>query len=322
MRLFRQIWLTVLLLLFMGSLETVFAKSSQSSSGDRIAWTEVSAKATVIRPGKSVRFAVAVTPKSSGNDIRWSSSDPSIAGINTKTGRITGHKAGKVTITASLHSLKIKRTVYVKPNVLIASSLSDCSSVVKALKGKNVVAYCGYSSKISMFDGLIIPGGITDRFSEDNKDVTAKQEKRQTALIRKFAKAKKPVLAICRGMELLERIYGGKVKEAKNDSGHSDDVYRYVRIRKEAAVTDPDSIFCGIRTKKIITLHSHVRAFSAVPDDFIVIAEDYADRTVEAIQHRRLKIYGIQWHPERGLKSSPENQMIFDNFVNIMCRNA
>jgi N5-(cytidine 5'-diphosphoramidyl)-L-glutamine hydrolase len=122
-------------------------------------------------------------------------------------------------------------------------------------------------------DGILLSGGnnIGEFAIRDNVEIGVYQ----------WAVEKgKPIFGICRGMQFINYINGGKLKQVENHVSIKHDIY-----------TLPES--------SIIKRHSfHQLALCKCPKDFIVTHLS-PDDIIEGIEHKEHKIKGIMWHPER-----------------------
>ncbi len=59
----------------------------------------------------------------------------------------------------------------------------------------------------------------------------------------------------------------------------------------------------------------HHQSLKKIAPDLEIIAT-HIDGTIEAIVHRKLPIFGVQWHPEINA-DSPESTLIFDKFTSL-----
>lgn len=151
------------------------------------------------------------------------------------------------------------------------------------------------------YDGLAIPGDPSDvdpRFyGETNRHAHTphpQTEKMQFKLIKKFAKANKPVLGICKGCQIVNVAYGGSLHQ---DLGGYHRQWQTTHIKKGS----------WLRKKLDATVsvyHYHHQAVKRIAKNFKVMAWSMkGDRKiVEGIEHKTLPVWGIQFHPENSGK--------------------
>ncbi|MFO7984072.1 MAG: glutamine-hydrolyzing GMP synthase [Desulfuromonadales bacterium] len=117
-----------------------------------------------------------------------------------------------------------------------------------------------------------------------------------------------PVLAICYGMQLLSRHFGGEVIPAgKREYGHAD----------LKAVGRPGALFDGF----FVDGHSpvwmsHGDHVERMPEGFETVAGS-DNAPVGAIQHTSRNLYGVQFHPE--VSHTPHGEILIENFVRQVC---
>lgn len=126
----------------------------------------------------------------------------------------------------------------------------------------------------------------------------------EIALVREFMAQEKPILGICRGLQILNVAFGGSLYQdiGTQVSGafkHRDwDIYDQnfhdVEIQKGSTL---ESIYQGHGPFKINSVHH--QAIKQLAKDFVAEAHSCTDGIIEAI---RLKgqdfVLGVQWHPE------------------------
>ncbi len=117
-----------------------------------------------------------------------------------------------------------------------------------------------------------------------------------------------PVLAICYGMQLLSRHFGGSVVPAgKREFGHAD-----LSLRKE-----PGPLFEGFFVDgKSPVWMSHGDHVEVIPPGFEVVAGT-ENAPVAAIQDTTRHLYGVQFHPE--VNHTPRGEILLDTFVRKIC---
>lgn len=94
-----------------------------------------------------------------------------------------------------------------------------------------------------------------------------------------------PVLGICYGMQLTTKLLGGKVERANERE------YGKAIINAKS-----DELFFGLPAEQTVWM-SHSDKVIEIPDGFEVIA-DSPSTNYAAIEDKKRRIYGVQFHPE------------------------
>lgn len=123
----------------------------------------------------------------------------------------------------------------------------------------------------------------------------------------------RPLLAICRGMQILAVTDGGSLYQ------HIGEEHRVRERRHEVvhtAAVEPDSLLArltGVRELGVNTIHH--QAVRAVSERFQVVARA-ADGTVEAYEAPGMAFcLGVQWHPEALAPQMAEHAAIFKGLI-------
>ncbi len=170
------------------------------------------------------------------------------------------------------------------------------------------------------FDGLIISGGddLNHSFYEnefcDLEDIISwKRDALEYNLLHKAYSEDKPVFGICRGYQLINIYFGGRL--------HKDITLEYGRIKYSVLPWKRITLEKNTRFHtlfdldhiKINTLHH--QAVRHIPSRFAVTARDF-DGMIQAIEHRYKPVFGVQWHPEY-LFYMPKQLGIFRRLVRL-----
>ena len=112
-----------------------------------------------------------------------------------------------------------------------------------------------------------------------------------------------PILGICFGHQLIGLTFGAFGSRMKED-----------RDWQTIEVFEESDLFKKLPTE-IEMMEDHCESIS-IPKDFVLVAA--SDSCInEAMQHKDLPIYGVQFHPE---VSGNHGRILFDNFIQI-CEN-
>ncbi|MBR6737121.1 MAG: gamma-glutamyl-gamma-aminobutyrate hydrolase family protein [Clostridia bacterium] len=145
-----------------------------------------------------------------------------------------------------------------------------------------------YSSDLTLSsncDCLILTGGLNvhpyfyGNLLHPLKSVDLPTDLREYCLIRRFLQERKPILGVCKGMQLINVFFGGTLKFVNEHANCEHDVTDLngnsfkVNSHHEQAV---DSLSPTLKA----TLYSN-------------------DGVIEGFKHKTLNVKGVQFHPER-----------------------
>lgn len=178
---------------------------------------------------------------------------------------------------------------------------------------------------VSRFDGVIIQGGGDidpslygqTQISSKIYGISAEHDALEMAIVRAAIEQNKPVLAICRGIQILNVALGGTLHQ---DLGEVlEDGEAHWNTYHEIVLTADSRVARAMKTTSPKRSHSfHHQALDKVAHDLIVTGRA-EDNTVEAVEHASAKwIVGVQWHPEDDAKTEPDQQKLFDGFIDAV----
>ena len=154
-----------------------------------------------------------------------------------------------------------------------------------------------YLRKFKDIKGIILSGGpstvTTNKFQTISKDIFKK---------------KIPILGICYGLQLIVKIFGGKVKSSKK---------RREFGRASLSKKTPSLIIKNFLNKEKIVWMSHEDAVTRLPKNFKKIASTKSSEFT-IIENSEEKIYGLQFHPE--VTHTENGRQIFKNFLFLICK--
>ena len=117
-----------------------------------------------------------------------------------------------------------------------------------------------------------------------------------------------PILGICYGLQLIAKLFGGKIKPSKKRREFG----RAFVFKKQSSPLTKN--FLNIKNSVWM---SHEDAVVKLPKNFKVIAST-KDSKFTIIENSKSKIYGVQFHPE--VTHTINGKKIFKNFLFSICK--
>ena len=117
-----------------------------------------------------------------------------------------------------------------------------------------------------------------------------------------------PILGICYGLQLIAKLFGGKIKSSGNrrEFGRAQ-----ISKKRESLLT------ANFFKSKNLVWMSHEDAVVKLPRNFKTIASS-KDSKFTIIENSKTKIYGVQFHPE--VTHTNNGNQIFKNFIFSICK--
>lgn len=146
-------------------------------------------------------------------------------------------------------------------------------------------------------DFLLLPGGgdlEPWRYGQENtasRSLEPERDAAELALIDLFLNLGKPVFGVCRGMQTLNVFFGGTLLQDIPDHGQvggRDRLHEVRTVGELAALCGEDVTVNSAHHQALDRLGAGLEAVQWAPDG-----------VVEAVCHRSLPVWGVQWHPER-----------------------
>lgn len=182
--------------------------------------------------------------------------------------------------------------------------------------------------QLKLLDGLILAGGSDINpylYGEDFKEgiglVSPERDEGEMMVLKEFLNTNKPILGICRGLQLLNVYFGGTLFQDLKYSNlsilkHSQDFYPDLPTHK-VYIEDKDNILYSLYGDSIDTNTFHHQAINKLGNKLSILAKS-SDGIIEAIQMKEHNfLYAVQWHPEMMTARGNENmKKLFVEFIN------
>lgn len=186
--------------------------------------------------------------------------------------------------------------------ILIAGEPDKTKNYENALRVLGAVPITSlHVPSLSDYDGLVLPGGgdidprLFGQLPRGTRAFDPELDRLQLAILKAFVLDRKPVLGICKGMQLINIFFGGDMVQHLPSAGNHE--YR-------EGDQLHDTVACeGSILKRLYGGHFRVNSAHHqgvdIPGRRIIYTQHATDGVVEALEHEYLPIIGVQWHPER-----------------------
>ncbi|MCC8061565.1 MAG: gamma-glutamyl-gamma-aminobutyrate hydrolase family protein [Clostridiales bacterium] len=179
-------------------------------------------------------------------------------------------------------------------------------------------------------DGLLMTGGhdvSPSLYHEPEKEtcgiVCRDRDRIERVLYESALAHHKPILGICRGIQLINVLQGGTLyqdlptEHAGGINHHMEPPYtnvaHYVHIRK----TSP--LYHLLETERLGVNSCHHQAIKKLGDHLEIMVES-EDGLIEAVRHTEQDfVWAVQWHPEFDFRVNQASKKIFNAFI-AACR--
>lgn len=171
-------------------------------------------------------------------------------------------------------------------------------------------------------DGLLLPGGgdMDPKFYGQERipacgEPNLLRDAAEPLLLRAFLAADKPVLGICRGIQVMNAVLGGDLYQDIKPFEHLPHNDHWAKVHT-VTVRRGTLLSCILGQDTVLVNSQHHQAVDRVAPGFTLAALS-EDGIVEAIEKPDARFcLGVQWHPEWLSDADPAMQGLFDAFVN------
>lgn len=206
------------------------------------------------------------------------------------------------------------------PQAAIVGRAQFTSNYEKALQQAGITARTLLSiGSLQKYDLLLLPGGgdITPAFfgqeNEGSRNIDTELDILQIQALDCFVRQKKPVLGICKGMQLINIFFGGSLKQhlptASAHEYQNKDQYHQTTLL-------PGSTLHKLYGEHLFVNSAHHQGV-AIPGKSLLVTQTAEDSVIEGLEHTTLPILGVQWHPERldTKKTAADGSLLFQKFI-------
>lgn len=193
-------------------------------------------------------------------------------------------------------------------------NISSYCGAVRASGGIPIALVPESKKDIARVNGIILSGGgndINPRLYGQKRHIKttawdSKRDKFEIRLVKYAVKTKIPLLAICRGIQLLNVAFGGTLlQDIKSDH----------RRRHNIHIKESSALSRLAKSKNAFTNSDHHQAVGRLGRGFSATSRS-GDGIIESIEMKPGNfVIGVQFHPELMIKNSAFARNLFSEFI-------
>ena len=188
---------------------------------------------------------------------------------------------------------------------------------------------------LGSIDGLILTGGndVNPRLYGQDPDlslgeVSVKRDLVEKSVLKKaISEFNFPILAICRGCQLMNVVLGGSLHQDVNRSGlttqpHFLSSYPIEEVSHDISVAKGSKLHSIIGQDNVGVNSFHHQALDRLGDGLKISAES-KDKVIEAVELEGDRfVVGVQWHPEMMINGTVSYLNLFKAFIEECMKNC
>ena len=148
-------------------------------------------------------------------------------------------------------------------------------------------------------NGIILSGGNSLSSYSSNNNIASKIRDRFERKLIKFSLDNNiPILGVCRGMQMLNVYFKGSLISIKDGKKR----HKLISVKNKFKLPE-----------NVNSFHDWGISKETMSKNLTAIAHDTSNN-IEAFMHKKKKIIGIMWHPERDYKFNKENLNLIKDF--------
>ena len=175
-----------------------------------------------------------------------------------------------------------------------AEALTACGAMGIFSENLGFAKYC---------DGLLLTGGadvdpaLYHAENQGSMGIDRKRDEAEIELIHIFSESGRPILGICRGLQIINVALGGDlIQDIPTASAHRWE--ESTGDKAHGVTAEKDSSLYPLYGESFVVNSAHHQAVKT-PGEGLSVAAVSEDGVIEALENREKKIYCTQWHPER-----------------------
>lgn len=182
---------------------------------------------------------------------------------------------------------------------------------------RNIEEYVAFADVLCLTGGADIHPRWYHKYYRDSAEMEGLSQSRDEfdfALCQRFIEEQKPILAIGRGMQVVNVLLGGTLyQDVEEKTGQNHWISYCIEKKMHLVQMLRNSVLEEFLGEHFL-VNSYHRQGIAMLGDGLVAAYQSEDGLVEAFFHKELPILGVQWHPEQADWDGKQQMEVFTAF--------
>lgn len=191
------------------------------------------------------------------------------------------------------------------PKIFVYGDREKMINYASALEGSDMEGVFSLDlSQAKSCAGLLLPGGgdiSPARYGQEpdgSEEPDLRRDEAELELVADFIAWGRPILGICRGIQMLNVALGGDlIQDIPTAAAHRRD--KALGDRVHTVTAGEDSFLYPLYGREFSVNSAHHQALGQLAAGLRLAAVSSEDGVVEAVEWPNLGVYGVQWHPER-----------------------
>lgn len=210
--------------------------------------------------------------------------------------------------------------------IAIVGKKTETANYVRYIQTANITPVITLNmEEVSSCDALLLPGGgdITPAFfgekNHGSRNIDTELDIRQLLAFDLAVKDRRPVLGICKGMQIINVGLGGKIIQDLKPSASERHSYEN-GDKYHMSVTVCGSWLNSLYGQNACVNSAHHQALGSLGSGLEIAQSCPLDGCIEGIAHKTLPVIGVQWHPERidCARSGTDGKKVLAYFVSLI----
>lgn len=175
-------------------------------------------------------------------------------------------------------------------------------------------------------DGVMLTGGgdvnpkrYHQAQHEETYGIDDERDELEIALVRWAAEADKPLLGICRGIQVVNVALGGSLNQHIED--HRGNPQQRSAVLHNVRVVSGSRLAHAVGTGEIGVNSFHHQAIERLAEGLTITARAPEDGVIEGVELPRCRYFvAVQWHPEDMFEERKDMRALFCDFVQACAR--